>query len=313
MQAGLEAQVRGKDWKNAAVSASNLSELTLTLGEVPRAVAFGEQSVELADRSGDAFWRMASRATLADALHQAGRWEESAEAFREAEAMQAEDQPQYPRLYSLRGYQYCDLLLSRAEPEDGAGLAGLAANPEPARRFREACREVRERADEALSIVLRGSKRLLDIALNHLSLGRAHFGLVLTAPAPATPGEESEAELARSAEHLDRAVEGLRQAGQEDYLPRGLLARAAFRRLRGDLAGAKADLDEALEIAERGSMRLHTCDAHLEWARLCFQQGDAAAARRHVGVARKTVEETGYGRREREVKYLERFFAAPTL
>ena len=172
MQAGLELRIVQESWNNAAISASNLSELTLTLGEVPRAVAFGEQSVELADRSGDAFWRMASRATLADALHQAGRWEESAEAFREAEAMQAEDQPQYPRLYSLRGYQYCDLLLSRAEPEDGAGLAGLAANPEPARRFREACREVRERGTTALEWAIRESRDLLSPALDHLSLGR---------------------------------------------------------------------------------------------------------------------------------------------
>jgi hypothetical protein len=33
--------------------------------------------VELADRSGDAFMRMVNRTTLADALHQAGRWQES--------------------------------------------------------------------------------------------------------------------------------------------------------------------------------------------------------------------------------------------
>src|SRR6185312_8131432 len=146
MQAGLEADIVGKDWKNAAVQASNLSALVLTLGEVPRAAAFGEQSVDLADRSGVAYHRMVRRTTLADALHQAGRWEKSAEAFREAEVMQAGDNPQYPRLFSLRGYQYCDLLLSRAEPEDGAGLAGLAVNPEQARRFREACLTVWERA-----------------------------------------------------------------------------------------------------------------------------------------------------------------------
>ncbi|MFY9821252.1 MAG: hypothetical protein WAM82_07710, partial [Thermoanaerobaculia bacterium] len=100
-------------------------------------------------------------------------------------------------------------------------------------------------------------------------------------------------------------MEGLRQAGREDCLPWALLARAAFRRLRGDLAGAKADLDESLEIAERGSMRLHACDAHLEWARLGLQQGDTEEARRHVEVARKIVAETGYGRREREVGWLE--------
>ena len=38
------------------------------------------------------------------------------------------------------------------------------------------------------------------------------------------------------------------------------------------------DLSEALEIAERGGMRLCACDAYLERARLDLQQGDAAAA-----------------------------------
>ena len=37
---------------------TNLSELSLTLGDVSSAVRQGEQSVELADRSGDAFQRM---------------------------------------------------------------------------------------------------------------------------------------------------------------------------------------------------------------------------------------------------------------
>jgi hypothetical protein len=60
MKVGLEARIVLEDWENAAESSSNLSELTLTLGDIPRAMAFGEQSVELADRSGDAFQRMAS-------------------------------------------------------------------------------------------------------------------------------------------------------------------------------------------------------------------------------------------------------------
>ncbi len=71
-------------------------------------------------------------------------------------------------------------------------------------------------------------------------------------------------------------------------------------------AAAEADLSEALEIAERGSMRLHECDAHLEWARLCRQRGDRDGLQRHVARARRLVEETGYGRRRREVEWLER-------
>ena len=49
------------------------------------------------------FQRMTNRATHADALHQAGRRAEAEARFVEAEAMQAERQPEYPLLYSLAG------------------------------------------------------------------------------------------------------------------------------------------------------------------------------------------------------------------
>ena len=212
---------------------------------------------------------------------------------------ETERQPEYPWLYSLQGYRYCDLLLWQAEAEDGAGLDGLASDPEKAWQFKEACEEVRKRGEW----MLEGAKAqhfLLDIALGHLILGRAFLGLALTAT-----GEESAPEFAQSVEHLDRAVEGL-HAGYEDYLARGLLDRAAFHRLRGNLIAAEADLSEAKEIAERGAMRLHLCDVHLEWARLHLQQENAEATRPHVVAARKLVEETGYRRREREIRYLEK-------
>jgi hypothetical protein len=53
-------------------------------------------------------------------------------------------------------------------------------------------------------------------------------------------------------------------------------------------------------------MRLHECDAHLELARLGRDQGNSDEALSHVVKVRKLVNETGYGRREREVAYLER-------
>ena len=62
-----------------------------------------------------------------------------------------------------------------------------------------------------------------------------------------------------------------------EYLPRGLLARAAFRRSVGDWDGAARDLDEVEEIAEPGPMRLYLCDMALERARLAFARGEAFA------------------------------------
>jgi len=62
-------------------------------------------------------------------------------------------------------------------------------------------------------------------------------------------------------------VDGLRQAGRQDYLPRGLLARAELRRVTGELDKARRDLDEAFSIATRGGMRLFEADCHLAYAR----------------------------------------------
>ena len=72
-------------------------------------------------------------------------------------------------------------------------------------------------------------------------------------------------------------------------------------------SGASADLVEAGEIAERGHMRLHACDVHLEGTRLCLVRGDVGGARERLASARGIVEATGYRRREREVVALERW------
>jgi hypothetical protein len=66
-------------------------------------------------------------------------------------------------------------------------------------------------------------------------------------------------------------VSGLRRAGTQDHLPRGLLTRAWLRFVAGDRTGAESaqsDLDEAWEIAERGAMKLFLADIHLYRARL---------------------------------------------
>jgi hypothetical protein len=57
-------------------------------------------------------------------------------------------------------------------------------------------------------------------------------------------------------------------------------------------------------------MRLHEADAHLEWTRLHLASGDPAAARRHLDSARDLVRACGYGRREREVTWLDSRLAA---
>ena len=96
-------------------------------------------------------------------------------------------------------------------------------------------------------------------------------------------------------------MDGLRRAGHQDEIPRGLLARAALHRVAGDTGAARRDLDEAMEIAGRGPMRLYQTDAHLEYARLDLDLGEVEAARTHVDEAAALIEETGYHRRDDEL------------
>jgi tetratricopeptide (TPR) repeat protein len=269
MQAALEATIVLKDWKNAAPSACNLSELYLTIGDIALAMEYANQSVDLADRSGDAFQRMANRTALADALHQAGRQSEAESLFREAEEMQKDRQPGYPLLYSLQGFDYCDLLLSQGKYQEALSRA------------------------EKFFVWRLPSDPLLDIALDHLSLGRAHLFQAL---------QEGSPDSTQAAEHLNQAVDGLRQSGNQDDVPRGLLARAELYMAQGEIDKAQHDLDEAMTIAERGEMGLHQADCHLGYARLYLAMADEDKAREHLVIARKMIEQRGYHRRDHEVK-----------
>src|SRR5258706_8031852 len=88
MQTDLQGLVTRKDWKNAAIVASNLSELYLTVGDVMQALTYAEQSIQLADQSGDATQRMQRQGTFGNAQHQMGHLTESQTAFHKAEGMQ---------------------------------------------------------------------------------------------------------------------------------------------------------------------------------------------------------------------------------
>lgn len=274
---GLKSEIEREDWRNAAISASNLSELELTRGEMAAAVTAGKQSITYADRTGVAFQQVVNRTTLADALHQAGRRDESRRLFEDAESRQAARQPWYPRLFTLGGFRYCEFLLSDAER--AAWRRWLSAETGPGEMLTAntaACDAVSDHAAYALKIA-ESQQWLLDIALDHLTLARA----ALYKGHPAR-------------DHIDAAVDGLRASGFTVRFAHGLLTRAWQRCLSGDEAGSRADLDEAWEIAERGPMPLIQADIQLTRARLFRDRAALAEARR-------LIEKHGYHRRDGEL------------
>ncbi|HET8773007.1 MAG TPA: SEFIR domain-containing protein [Thermoanaerobaculia bacterium] len=286
MHTSLEVLVTLEDWKNAAASAGNVSELDLTLGDVASAIRHAEQSVKHAHQSGDHFQLMSKRATHADALHQAGRAAEADESFREAETLQREGHPTFPLLYSVWGFRFCDLLL--AGIERAAWRKCLASGEQPFDT--QILSDVEHRAATALENAMR-HKQLLSVALDNLTIGRLTlFRAILVNATTCSVHSRVEA-----------AVNGLRQAGQADDLPRALLTRAWLRALQDNPAAARADLDEAQQIAERGPMRLHLADVHLYRARLFFRK-NLDEAREELKKARALIERCGYHRRDEELR-----------
>ncbi len=262
------------DFENAAIDAGNLSELLVTIGQLPGedgAAAVGEVAVAFADRSGRAFQRMGRRGEHAHALFQTGNLSRAGALFREAEALQKEDQPDLPRLCSLPGYRTCGLLLARGREREAAARAAYAIK------------------------VARRNYWLLNIALETLTQARA-----LLADAPqGVPAPQACA--TRSA----AALAALRRANREDYLPRGLLAHAEAL-WRCAAANAAADpLHEAEDIAARGPMPLFLTQAQLLRARIALAGQGAADARPYRDRAAALIEKHGYGRAVPELAVLD--------
>jgi nucleoside phosphorylase len=209
-----------------------------------------------------------------------GLLKEATAQFEEAERMQEESGAADAPLFSRPGFQYCNLLLEQGRDAD-----------------------VRGRATQTLKIA-ENKHRLLDIALDHLSLGRSH----LLAAQRDVPGD-----LAKAASHLAASLDSLRRAGQQGYLPLGLLARAALHTHTRDFDLARHDLDEALTLAQRCGFRLHEADAHLGLARLSLAEGHPVEAREHLTVARRIITDTGYHRRDGELADLQKMLDAAPL
>jgi tetratricopeptide (TPR) repeat protein len=234
------------DWHNAATVATNLSECETHLGELTAALANAREAVTHARRTGEKRAISIARANLAASLHMIGQFGRAAQIFRNLER---DEMP----LVSMSGYSCCNLLIDKGNWE-----------------------EVRKRAKIAIDIAQRGHW-LADVGTATMTLGRSSFGLALQSVVKKKSSKVSESRASDAWTQLCQGVEGLRATGWDEYISRGLVARAAFHRGVGDWDGAARDLDEVEEIAEPGPMRLYLCDMALERARLAFAKFEAFA------------------------------------
>jgi len=301
MRASLKLGLKQKNWKAIARRTNNLSQLELMLGDVAGALRDAEQSVTYAERSGESFDQVMNRCAHADALHHAGKRAEAEKRFREAEKILTLSIPEYPLLYGLAGFQYCDLLLG--DPERATWQRTL--NGEASSLHSNALRDISQRPKQTIEWRIT-QEWLLAVALDHLTLSRAVFYETVLGSTGFPLNPESKLRPI-----LDNAVSDLRSAGTMDELPRGLLTRSWLRFLIGPRTGAQSaqeDLDEAWEIAERGPMKLFMADIHLYRARLFFREKEYPweSPEADLQAARKLIEQCGYWRRKEELEDAER-------
>lgn len=302
----IRFNIEEKNWSSAATNISNVSEVQSLRGLLNHAIISEKsalvarlESIEYLDRidgisSDKLFRQIAYLAALSDVYHQIGQMSETQKIFEEAEYRQKEFQPDYPKLYSLQGFKYCDFLLSQ----------GMYV-------------EVLERVMETLQLATL-KNWVLDIALDKLSFGMAKMqeglGLVVDCIDPTgtkyihAGSMQSNTEIWKESKNwIDEAVEGLEESRHEAYLPRALLARAMHSRFVGSFQETIKDLQEVYDMSTRAGMQLFLCDCHLESARLsCTIDEDVLgfSAKEHYDKAKEIIEMTGYNRRLPELEYL---------
>ncbi|HEX8360968.1 MAG TPA: hypothetical protein VF613_12710 [Longimicrobium sp.] len=250
------------EWKDAVLNAINLSELNVLMGELPRAHVNAERSVTFADQSSDGLAGVVSRAGLGYVAHQLGSFQQALELFAEAEHREAARGHGFHILYSLRGCQYCDLLLDQ--------------------------RRIEEVEDRARTILGWAEERkiLLDRGLCHMILARA---------AHLRGGVDEALSWSHSALDL------LQQADSLHHVARAFITRAQVQRAVGAYDDSEHSLTLARQQAGRAGLKLLLTDCDLESVWLRYAQDRIDAAREFLSDSSRAVTRWSYGRREVEV------------
>ena len=259
------------DWNNFCRSGENLVSLLTPLGRWAEAEAVSREIVSVANsiKDQEERWQRTTTALayLGHTLHGRGYLKQASTAYALAEMVQAEAH-HHPKLYSIYGYNYAQLLLEQASQETG-------------------WREVLARRHTSLDIAVK-LNHALSQALDHGTIGLARAAL-----------GEPDSVLA-----LDLAVTTMQRAGSIIHLPAMHLARAHYQRSLHDRPAAWADLEAAQTIARRSNMRTYLVECALLGGNLFLDEARIPEAAIHYTSAAQLILADGYGRRLTELHLL---------
>jgi tetratricopeptide (TPR) repeat protein len=236
---------QAEELEDASYAASQYCELLVIAGklwggtdESEGALVNGQRAVEFADRGDDAYFKMHSRISLAEVYFMLNDLEQADALFEQAMAIDREQRPRPPFLYSQGMYRYGYFLIETGRAE--VLLQGAADDPSWGKNGEDSS--------------------LLSEAIRLTILGGAHRALI-------EAGRRDSAFLQEGEQILDDAISAFQTAGYTDYTVRGLLERAHFYRVLGQtryVIAALADLSRAAVEAKRGQMDLLYADVLLQ-------------------------------------------------
>jgi tetratricopeptide (TPR) repeat protein len=275
---GLAAHKANGDWWAACDAVGNLAELLTLWGDLANANSAAKESIELAGKavdlaSSDQEKDKATKtlavnvATLAEVEHQQGLLDSAERGFREADRLYA-SVAGVSCISGARGFHFCDLLLDLNRTE-----------------------EVDARAPATLEI--------------DRAAGRGHgVGLARLAQAQSLMAQfrhGSIADLTSAGAAVREAYDSLTQFGFQPYVIRARLAVGSWQLLSGRFDQALSRIDEALEAADRGQMRLLYIDGLLEKVRTLLALNKIDDARQCIEAAASQTGVRGYHRRDAAV------------
>jgi tetratricopeptide (TPR) repeat protein len=281
-QASLKIAVKIKDWKNSSIYAQNLMDLMLPSGRLTEAVTAAQQALDYAQKAEDLSMQMLSQANLATVLHRLGKLEDSKHHFEQAEQLQKKYNSNTPQLFSLRGFQYCELLLDQATDQNEI-------------------KKVLKRGEYSLKL-MEENNWLVDISLDKLTLARAYFKLN---------------ELKKAESYFNQAVDGIRKANQSLFLAPFLIDRANFLLEINEIENGLRDLSEAKQLISRSGMKLYEVDYHLAMCHFLIKTNTYTSSHagawelekdafdKHLNAAKTLIKSTGYHLRYKAISELE--------
>jgi len=268
-------------WGEFFMATQNLVDLYLLLGQLSDAEKIAHQAIHQYERDElfDRFVEINNHLFYATVLHRQGKLNQALQLFQKAEqVIQEKEARERVGWHSFYLFLYCPLLLDLAQSVTEY-----------------------ETISEKVVKLFFDEKGELSSRVTRSSVASIWFDCLTFARVLSRLQYDENADY-----HFNQAVDGIRNAGNIDFLPEFLIDRANFhlRSSRLNLDTAHHDLQEADSLIRRCRMKLYDVDCQLAWCRYYLKREEKEKARTCWQKAKDLIAITGYHLRDKDLKQL---------